>query len=442
MPTRRLAVVAAVVALGVVAAPRPALALAVANLALLMVALADWMCALRPQRLTITRFLPRAVVLGAEIEVGWTVTNPSGRRLRVELADDLAPSLATRTRRARLSVPKRRSAQAATNANPTRRGRFDSRGITVRVHGPLGLAARQAFVALPGTIRVYPPFRSRAEAELRVRRAQLLAIGLRSVRGAGGGTDFDSLREYSPDDDFRRIDWSATARSSHTIVRTYRAERNQTVVVLLDTGRTMAGQVIAPAGPGRPEVAAPRLDHALDAVMALTAVGTRLGDRVGLVAFDDYVRAVVAAAPGSAQLARVTEALYRLEPRLVESDYRGAFLTALGRFRRRCLLVIVSDLVAEAVAETLLPALPLVLRRHLVMVVGVTDPEVLAWARAVPTDATGAYRKAAAVSGLDSRSRTVARLRALGADVVDAEPQHLAMALADAYIDIKMRGRL
>src|SRR5207237_4991523 len=193
-----------------------------------------------------------------------------------------------------------------------------------------GLAARQRRRQLPGLLRVYPPFKSRQEAELRIDRARILEVGLRSARGQGGGTEFDSLREHGVDDESRRIDWAATAPTTRVIVRTYRAERNQTVIVLLDTGRTMAGQVDG----------VPRLDHAMDAVMMLTAVATRLGDRAGLVAFDQDVRAVVPPGHGRDQLTRVTEAMYSLEPELVESDHRGAFRETLARFRRRALLVL------------------------------------------------------------------------------------------------------
>jgi uncharacterized protein (DUF58 family) len=234
------------------------------------------------------------------------------------------------------------------------------------------------------------------------------------------------------DDEFRRVDWAATARSGKPIVRTYRAERNQTVVLLLDCGRLMAGQVEG----------FPRLDHAMDAVMALTTVASRLGDRVGLVAFDRRVRAVVPAGHGRGQLGRVTEAMYALEPQLAESDYRGAFAAAMGRFRRRSLLVVVTELAEEAVAESLLPALPLVARRHLVVVASVTDPQLVAWAHSVPTDAGSAYRKAAAVSALAGRARTASRLRGLGATVVDDVPHRVAPLLADTYLDIKARGGL
>jgi uncharacterized protein (DUF58 family) len=279
---------------------------------------------------------------------------------------------------------------------------------------------------------VYPPFRSREEAELRIERARILEVGLRSASGRGRGTEFDQLRDYGPDDDHRRIDWAATARTGRPIVRTYRAERNQVVVLLLDTGRTMAGQV---AG-------VPRLEHAMDAAMCVTAVATRLGDRTGLVAFDRDIRAVVAPSAGRRQLGLVTDAMYDLEPELVEADVRGAFTAAITRFRRRSMLVLLTDLVEQSVGETLLPALPLVARHHLVLVGAVQDPDVLRWAADTAADAESAYRKAAAVGALEARARATARLRAVGVVVVDAPPGGLAPMLTDAYLEAKASGRL
>jgi uncharacterized protein (DUF58 family) len=186
----------------------------------------------------------------------------------------------------------------------------------------------------------------------------------------------------------------------------------------------------------------PRVEHAMDAVMMLTAVSTRLGDRAGLVAFDSRIEATVAPGFGRDQLGKVTEAMYDLEPQLAESDYLGAFSHTLARFRRRAMLVIFTELVEQAVDESLVPAMPLIARNHLVVVASVQDPDVVRWATSTPADAAAAYRKAAAVSALDERRRTVARLRGLGATVVDAPPGQLAPRLADAYLKVKATGRL
>jgi len=431
IPTRRLALVALVAAVVVVALDRVAGFFVVVG-ALAVLALVDWALATRPGVITIERDLPEVIGLGAVGEVLWEVANPTGRTQHLAFSDELAPSLGAATRRARVTVPAAGSAVVRTRIQPTRRGRFVIATLTVRVDGPLGLASRQAARQHRSVLRVYPPFRSRDEAELRINRARILEVGLRSAQGRGGGTEFDQLREYSVDDEFRRIDWSATARLGKAIVRTYRAERNQTVISLLDNGRVMAGRVDD----------VPRVEHAMDAVMMMTAVATRLGDRAGLVVFDREVRAVVAPGHGRNQLGLVTEAMYQLEPVLAESDYLGAFATTLARFRRRAMLVVFTDLVEQAVGETLLPALPLISRNHLVVVAAVQDPDVVRWAVTTPTDGAGAYRKAAAVAALDERRRTTARLRGLGATVVDAPPGKLAPLLADAYLKVKATGRL
>jgi uncharacterized protein (DUF58 family) len=180
----------------------------------------------------------------------------------------------------------------------------------------------------------------------------------------------------------------------------------------------------------------------MDAVMMLTAVATRLGDRAGLVAFDREVRSVVPPAHGRSQLNRVTEAMYLLEPQLVESDYEAAFVETLVRYRRRALLVVLTELAEQAIADTLLPALPLVARDHLVVVASVQDPAVVAMAASSPSDPAEAYAKAAALASLEERRRMVARLRGLGITVVDAPPGRLAPALADAYLRVKATGRL
>jgi uncharacterized protein (DUF58 family) len=186
----------------------------------------------------------------------------------------------------------------------------------------------------------------------------------------------------------------------------------------------------------------PRVEHAMDAVMTVTTVATRLGDRCGLVAFDNAVRRIVAPGKGRDQLGRVTEAMYRLEPALAESDYRGAFVETLARFRRRALLIVLTDLVEQAVGESLLPALPMIARNHVVIVGAVRDPDVARWAATEPADASDAYRAASATATIAERARAAARLRGLGATVLDAEPGALAPALADAYLKVKATGRL
>lgn len=436
LPTRRLAVVGAVVAAALVATPWTELPLlltaALVTAGLAVVGMVDALVGTSPGRIELERSHPPVVVAGHEAELSWVVRSDARRSLRVHLADELAPSLRPRARRTSVRVPRGDLVRVSTTFRPLRRGRFELSTLTVRIEGPLGLGARQRDVPLRTVLRVHPPFPSKDEAGVRIKRGRILEVGMRSARGLGGGTDFEQLREYSPDDEFRRIDWVASARVGKPIVRTYRAERNQSVVVLLDNGRVMAGRV---AG-------VPRVEHAMDAAMTLTTVATRLGDKCGLVAFDRSVRANVPPARHTDQLGRVTEAMFALEPELAESDYAGAFAEVVARYRRRAMLVLLTDLEEQAVANAVLPALPLVTRTHLVVVAAVRDPQVEQWATGSVVDDESAYRRVAALRALADRDRTTARLRGLGATVVDAAPGRLGAELADAYLEVKSTGRL
>ncbi len=433
VPTARLAVVAAIASVVVALVPGSVLdRLLVVDGALLVVAVLDWVLAPRARTITVDRAVPAVITLGASAPLTWRVASTSSRAVRVAVADELAPSLRAGTRRFRGRVPARGELTASTTLTPSRRGRFAPTELVVRVEGPLGLVARQWRRRQPAAVRVHPRFRSREEAELKIDKARILEVGMRSATGRGGGTDFDQLREYSVDDEFRRIDWSATARAGRPIVRTFRAERNQNVVVLFDNGRVMAGRV---AG-------VPRADFAMDAALLLTTVATRLGDRCGLLTFDRTVRSVVTPGHGRDQIGRVTDALYDLEPVLAESDYRGAFEQTLVRFRRRSLIVVLTDLVEQAVGESLLPALPVLTRSHLLLVGAIQDPQVRAWADGPVTDEVEAYRQVAAARTLRARERAAGRLRAAGATVVDVPPDRLATELGDAYLEMKAAGRL
>lgn len=436
LPTRRAALLALVAALCLVFYPgadTPVWAVAAGvSVGILLLALLDGVVGTSPGQIVLQRRHPPVVVAGRRAEVAWEVRSRSGHALTVHAADQLAPSLRAGSRRFRVRVPPGGVARVSTAISPLRRGRFELDRMAVRIEGRLGLGARQREVPLATVMRVHPPFRSAEEAELRIRRARILEVGMRSARGLGGGTEFEQMREYGPDDEFRRIDWTATARTGKPIVRTYRAERNQSVLVLLDNGRVMAGRV---AG-------VPRVEHAIDAAMMLTTVATRLGDRCGLVAFDREVRAVVPPARTASQFGRVTEAMYALEPVLGESDYAGAFAEITARFRRRSMLVLLTDLLEQAVLDSLVPALPLITRTHLVVVAGVRDPAVESWSVGPVHDDDEAYRRVAAISATENRRRTATRLASLGAIVVDAEPGRLAVELADTYLHVKSTGRL
>jgi uncharacterized protein (DUF58 family) len=279
-------------------------------------------------------------------------------------------------------------------------------------------------------VRVLPPFKSRKHLPAKLARLRELD-GRTSILTRGEGTEFDSLRDYVPGDDTRSIDWRATARQSTVAVRTWRPERDRHILLVLDTGRTSAGRVGD----------APRLDAAMDAALLLAALATRAGDRVDLLAYDRRPRASVQGRTAGDLLPALVNALAPLEPELVETDARGLAATALRTAPRRSLIVLLTTLDAAPVEEGLIPVLPQLTHRHTVLLASVADPrieEMVSHRGSVE----GVYEAAAGARTQSERLRIGDRLRRHGVTVVDATPDALAPALADAYLALKAAGRL
>ncbi|MEU6949600.1 DUF58 domain-containing protein [Streptomyces sp. NPDC046316] len=433
--TGRTALIAALGSLPVgILAPSWAGVLAV-NAPLSLAILCDYVMAAPVRTLQFTRSGDTTVRLGDGAEVQLTVTNPSRRRLRARIRDAWPPSswlpgTQQDASRQKLNVPAGEHRRITTSLRPTRRGDRQAARVTVRSYGPLGLAARQGSHTVPWTVRVLPPFTSRKHLPSRLARLRELD-GRTSVLTRGEGTEFDSLREYVPGDDTRSIDWRATARQTTVAVRTWRPERDRHILIVLDTGRTSAGRVGD----------VPRLDAAMDAALLLTALASRAGDRVDVLAYDRRLRAQVQGRSAGDVLPAVVNALAPIEPELVETDARGLAATALARAPRRSLLVLLTSLDAAPIDEGLLPVLPQLTQRHTVLVASVADPHTDRMAASRGTiDAV--YEAAAATQAQAQRHRTADQLRRYDVTVVDATPENLAPALADAYLALKAAGRL
>jgi uncharacterized RDD family membrane protein YckC len=214
VPLPRLAFVAVAITLVGLLSPWSLLTTAlVANAVVVALFVVDVVLAPAPGSVVVTRVAPSVLTVGQRGRLDWIVHHPHPRRLTVWVADELAPSLGADHRRFRVDVPAGARAEVTTELQPSRRGAFGIGEVVVRVAGPLRLGARQGSRRDEALLRVNPPFRSREEAELRISKSRILDVGLRSTRGRGGGTDFDQLRDYQPDDEFRRIDWAATARA-------------------------------------------------------------------------------------------------------------------------------------------------------------------------------------------------------------------------------------
>ncbi|MEU0480993.1 DUF58 domain-containing protein [Streptosporangium sp. NPDC006013] len=451
--TGRAALLALLGTLVVLFAPRGGPAVAGVALLIAVLVVIDLLLAGSVRPLRFTRSGERLVRLGESITVELIVENPGPRRVRGVLRDAWPPSAGATPRHLPLDVPAGERRRLVTTLTPTRRGDREAVTVTVRALGPLGIAGRQGSHRVPWSVRVLPPFLSRKHLPAKLSRLRELE-GQHPSMVRGQGTEFDSLREYVVGDDVRSIDWRATARRNDVVVRTWRPERDRRVLIVLDTGRTSAGRVgtapIPLAGEvprsgqqGRSRVVPgwPRLDWSMDAALLLAALASRAGDRVDFLAHDRAVRAWVSGTSRTELLSSLVNTMAPIEAELVEADSAGMVAAVMSRARRRCLVVVLTDLNPAALEEGLLPVLPQLSARHLVLLAAVSDPQVAEMAAGRGTSEL-VYGAAAAEHLSAGRRRITALLRRQGVEVVDAAPEQLAPALADAYLALKASGRL
>ena len=315
---------------------------------------------------------------------------------------------------------------------PPRRGDYRFGDIWLRWQGPLGLLRRTTRVPAAAAVKVYPNLVDVKKYDLLLRRNRLWQLGLRSTRVQGAGSDFERLREYLPDDEYRRINWKATARRGKPITTEYQSERSQNIMVLLDVGRMMR----SPVG----DVA--KMDYAINAVLLLAYVAAQKGDKVGLLTFADSVSTWVSPRAGKGQFQRMLEQLYALEGEAVEPDYGAAFAYLGTRLNKHSLVLVFTELTGSISTATLLAQLTRLRRRHLPLLVTVGDPTVQALARQPVADSDSLYQRTVAEELLEERRLILDKLQRSGVHTLDVAADELSVAVINRYLEIKERQLL
>ncbi|WP_246447720.1 DUF58 domain-containing protein [Novosphingobium flavum] len=433
VPTTRAALLAALAApLALVLAALAPAAWIIApllGLALLALVLLD---ALLAGRLIDARLIaPDDAEVGEPLQIAVLADLPTGRPAALEAALALDPRLAAGGT-ARFPLRSHLDTwQGAAQLTPHRRGPAPIAGLTLRWTGPLGLGARQRTFVQDRTVRIWPSLalvRS-TDLQLFLRESE---SGLIARRMRGEGSQFEALSEYQPGMDRRRIDWKASARHTHLYAREYEAERNNPIVFALDCGRAMC----------EPVAGLPRIDRAVSAALAAAWVALKGGDRAALFGFAARPEVATPFVTGTAAFARLQRAAAMLDYSPAEPNFTLALATLAGRLQRRSLIVVFSEFPDPTSAELLLDAVARLARRHVVLFVTMADEELAGLADKAPADMARLAEAVAADGLLRQRQLVIARLHALGVEVVEAPHGEIGMRLIDAYLAIKRKGTI
>jgi uncharacterized protein (DUF58 family) len=384
--------------------------------------------AFRVERETEERF-----AMGAENEVTIRITNRARRKIIFVLKDEYPSAMELTTpREAQLSIPAGRSRAWRYTLLPTSRGKYGFGDTQLRYRTQLGLLWHQLTYLTAADVKVYPDIREAKKHEIYAHRNRRPEPGLRRMRVRGQGREFESLRDFVMGDEIRHISWPATARRGKLITRQYTIERSQNIVVLLDTGRLMTARI------GK----LTKLDHAVNATLSIAYVAAAGGDNVGLVAFSRRVVSYLPPRRGHDQINRLMEALYSLEPQMIEPSYKRAFNFFSANCHRRSLVVILTDLVDRDASAELLANTSQLVPRHLPLIITIGDTDLRELVRAQPTSSGDVYRQAVAEEILRQREEALTRIRHAGGLALDVPAGRLSLELVNKYLEVKERGLL
>jgi uncharacterized protein (DUF58 family) len=402
------------------------------DLAIPAIALVDLWTLAGPRTFKIERLATRVASIRKNHRITLHITSVSRVRRAAWIRDDLPPEFEATPKEFLLLLGPRSRTTIHYDVKAARRGAFVLPKIHLRVRSFFGLWRRFLDYPIETTIHVYPDMKQIAEYAILARTNRLSLMGVRRTRKVGTENDFERLRDYTPDDNYKYIDWRATARRRKLTVKDFQTSQSQRIIFLLDCGRMMtnlAGGISL-------------LDHALNASLMLSYVALRQGDSVGMIAFADRVLSFVPPRGGMNQMNQLLHASFDRFPELVESRYDDVFLYLGTHVKKRSLVVLFSNLIDEVNSHQVQSYLGNVVGRHLPLGVLLRDRHLFAAADTPPQSDAELYRAAAAAEIVTWRHQVLRDLEHQGVLVLDLFPEDMTAKLVNKYLEVKARHLL
>lgn len=402
------------------------------NLVIFFLVVADVLLSPRPDKLQVERRVPGKLSIGRPNRVELVLTNQSYHAVELEIIDEFPEEFKGEGRKIELRLEKRTSATLSYDIVPLRRGAFFFNRTVVRYRGILEMVVFQESYGEVTRVEVYPDITSISRFDLLMRRSHLMEIGLISERRRGTGTDFESLREYIKGDEFRKIDWKASARRNKLITREFQSEVNQSIMVMIDCGRSMGAVV--------DEITL--LDHAVNGALLLGHQVLKKGDKIGLITFSDTPHQLLPPGRGKNHFFSFVRNLYAVQSNRVEPDFVAVLRALTMTTLRRSLLMIVTDLTSGDAVDKMLEAIPMVTRRHLPVIISVLDPRIRRAADLVPANSEQIFQKVVARNMINRISDMAGKIEQMGVATLIITPEQLSSSLLSQYLKAKLRARL
>lgn len=440
--------------------PRWVWAMAAWDALVLLLALWDAAMLPPPQAVRVERRFENSPVLGEATTVTLEITQDSNQILDMSVTDALHPYVDRMPRTQRAVAYPRDAARVTITCTPNTRGDVELGQVFVRYRGALQMVERWAAADLNQVLRVYPPMeRSPENSPLYLLRIRQIALQKRKLRLRGMGREFESLREYQAGDEIRNVSWPATARRGKVITRQFTTERSQQVWIVLDAGRLSrtAFELRQQVGP-EPKTRArgtrdltedynvaltvTQLDQASGAAVGLAQAVMQAGDKAALMVYGRTIQQQLMPASGAAHLRQFVDSLSHIRAENAEANHLAAAARLKSLQRRRGLILWITELADSARRPEVVDAAADLARRHFVLLVLLTHPELEALAKREPQNVEEMFTATAASEVLERRRSVIAGLRSQAVLVIETTPDSVKSDAVNEYLEVKARGVL
>ena len=400
-------------------------------LVLLAVTLMDCLLLFRVQKgIYARRICPDKLSNGDDNELQLYIENYYSFPIHLSIIDELPPQFQKRDLHFDFTMKGKETKILNYHLRPVKRGQYVFGAVNVFVSGDLGLVSRRFKFSHDKIVPVYPSFIQMMKYELLAISNNLKELGIKKIRRIGHSMEFEHIKEYVVGDDYRTVNWKATARRGMLMVNNYQDEKSQQVFCLIDKGRVMK----------MPFEGMTLLDYAINASLAMSNIAIKKDDKAGLITFQHKINAIVPAAKRGGQMHQIMETLYNQKTGYKESDYSVLYNTIKYKITHRSLLILFTNFETVSSMERQMPYLIKLAREHLLVVVFFENTTLTELTRIRPGNVEQVYRKTIAEKFAFDKKLIVKALNAHGIQTVLTAPENLTVNTINKYLELKARG--
>ncbi|MDH5400084.1 MAG: DUF58 domain-containing protein [Cyclobacteriaceae bacterium] len=392
--------------------------------------LADIIVLFRIKGLKGHRFTPEKLSNGDENEIRIYLEGFYPFICDLRVIDEIPFQFQRRDMDFRLSLAPRETQIIKYNLRPVKRGEYSFGAVNVFALTKLGLACRKYRFSQDKMVPVYPSYLQMRKYELLAISNNLTEMGIKKIRKIGHNMEFEQIKEYVPGDDYRTINWKATARKAQLMVNSYQDEKSQQVYSLIDKGRVMQ----------LPFEGLSLLDYAINACLVISNIATKKGDKAGLITFQHRVGTMVPASRRNNQMYHIQEALYNQKTAYRETDFSRLYSQVKGHVRQRSLLLLFTNFESMASMERQLPYLLHLSRNHLLVTIFFENTELDELIKGKADNLRQVYHKAVAEKFAYEKKLIVKALAPYGIHALLTRPEDLTVNTINKYLELKARG--